>query len=138
MSHSPRSENGLAFKGPFTLLGKKKGRRRKHQEIALKKLSDEEIRALVLDVLHDLNLVREADQQSQISPDSPIFGEDGQLDSMELVALAMDIEDAFAERGFDISVSDEKAMSGKHSPFRDVPSLVAYLGSLVSAANDGV
>jgi acyl carrier protein len=121
----------------FALLGNRKGRQRKHREIALQRLSDEEIQALVLDVLHDLNLVRDADQQSQISPDSPIFGEDGQLDSMELVALAMDIEDAFAERGFDISVSDEKAMSSKHSPFRDVSSLVAYLGSLVSAENDG-
>lgn len=103
----------------------------------MQKLSDEEIQAVVLDVLHDLNLVREADQQLQISPESPIFGSDGQLDSMELVALAMDIEDAFAERGIDISVSDEKAMSDKHSPFRDVPSLVAYLRDLVSADNDG-
>lgn len=103
----------------------------------MRKLSDEEIQALVLDVLSDLNLVRDADQQSQINPESPIFGEDGQLDSMELVALAMDIEDAFAERGFDISLSDEKAMSSKHSPFRDVSSLVSYLASLVSAENDG-
>ncbi len=108
------------------------------REVALPKLSEEEIQTVVLDVLHELNLVREADQQRQLSPESPLFGPDGQLDSMELVALAMDIEDAFAERGIDISVSDEKAVSAKRSPFRDVSSLVAYLRDLVSADNDGI
>jgi acyl carrier protein len=102
----------------------------------LEKLSDEEIRAVVLDVMHELNLAREADQQLQVRPESPIFGSDGPLDSLELVALAMDIEDAFAERGFDISLSDEKAMSQRHSPFRDISSL-AYLQDLLSAENDG-
>lgn len=92
---------------------------------------------MVLDVMHELNLAREADQQLQVRPESPIFGSDGPLDSLELVALAMDIEDAFAERGFDISLSDEKAMSKRHSPFRDISSLVAYLQDLLSAENDG-
>ena len=99
----------------------------------MNKLSDEEIQAVVLEVLHDANLVRAVDQQLQINPKSPIFGSDGQLDSMELVVFAIDIEDAFAERGIEISLSDERAMSDKNSPFRDVPSLVAYLKDLVCA-----
>jgi acyl carrier protein len=103
----------------------------------LNKLSDEEIRTVVLDVLNDLNLARDADQQLQVGPEAPLFGSQSPLDSLELVALAMDIEDAFAERGFDISLSDEKAMSRRQSPFRDVSSLVAYVRELISAESDG-
>jgi acyl carrier protein len=100
-------------------------------------MSDEEIRTIVMEVLHDLSLVRQSDQPSQFNPEAPIFGSQGQLDSMELVAMAMDIEDAFAERGIDISLSDERVMSRQQSPFRDVASLVAYLRELISAGEDG-
>lgn len=100
-------------------------------------LSDEEIRALILEVLHDLNLARDDDQQLQVNPEAPIFGSESPLESLELVALAMDLEDAFAERGFDISLSDEKAISRQQSPFRDVSSLVAYLRDLISEHSDG-
>ncbi len=102
----------------------------------MNKLSDEEIEAVVLDVLRELNLFRDAEQQLELRLDAPLFGGDGPLDSLGLVALAMDIEDAFAELGMDISLSDERAMSQQQSPFRDVSSLVAYSRDLVSAQND--
>jgi hypothetical protein len=46
---------------------------------------------------------------------------------MGLVALIIDIEEALAEAGFDIILTNERAMSRTRSPFRDVPSLVAYI-----------
>ncbi len=91
-----------------------------------------EIEKIVLDAMVNLNLSREPDEQIEVSPASKLFGREGPLDSMALVALLVDIEDAMAEKGFDIALMDEKAMSQKKSPFRDVPSLVDYLTTLVS------
>ncbi|NBB77892.1 MAG: hypothetical protein GVY36_00335 [Verrucomicrobia bacterium] len=58
------------------------------------------------------------------SPESTLYGENGALDSMALVNLIADIEDALAERyGLSIALADEKAMSAKNSPYRSVSSL---------------
>lgn len=56
--------------------------------------------------------------------DSPLYGEDGPLDSMGLVNLIADIEEAVAEQfESSITLADEKAMSARNSPFRTVESL---------------
>jgi acyl carrier protein len=54
-----------------------------------------------------------------------LYGTDAPLDSMALVNLIADIEEALAEK-FDVAIAlaDEKAMSVRNSPFRDVNSLV--------------
>jgi acyl carrier protein len=73
------------------------------------------------------NQAREDDQQLTVSPDAPLFGSGGQLDSMGLVALIIDIEEALSEAGYNMILTNERAMSGTRSPFKDVPSLVAYI-----------
>ena len=57
-------------------------------------------------------------------PQTALYGEGGSLDSMSLVNLIADIEEALAEK-FDASIAlaDEKAMSAKSSPYRNVASL---------------
>ncbi len=99
-------------------------------------LSENEIRTLILDAMSQLNLAREENQQLEISDQSPIFGGSSSLDSLGLVALAMDVEEAFADRGFNLSLSDEKAMSQRNSPFRDVPALVAFIQEMIGAPSD--
>lgn len=86
-----------------------------------------QIQTIVLDALHTANMARADDQQLTISPDAPLFGSGGQLDSMGLVTLMIDIEEALAEGGHNIILTAERAMSREQSPFRDVPSLVAYI-----------
>jgi acyl carrier protein len=86
-----------------------------------------EIQTVVLDALQKTNQVREDDKQLTVSPDALLFGNGGQLDSMDLVALIIDIEEALSDAGHHIILTNERAMSGAHSPFRDVPSLVAYI-----------
>ena len=55
---------------------------------------------------------------------TPLYGGDGSLDSMALVNLIADIEEALAEKfGASIALADEKAMSAKNSPYRNVASL---------------
>jgi acyl carrier protein len=82
---------------------------------------------IVLDALRMANLAREEDQQLTVAPDAPLFSDSGQLDSMSLVALIVDIEEALGEAGCNVMLTAERAMSCTQSPFKDVPSLVAYI-----------
>jgi acyl carrier protein len=86
-----------------------------------------QIQTIILDALRMANQAREDNQQLTVSPDAPLFGNDGQLDSMGLVALIIDIEEALGEAGYNIILTNERAMSRAQSPFKDVPSLVAYI-----------
>lgn len=55
---------------------------------------------------------------------SPLYGGEGPLDSMALVNLIADLEEAVADQyGRQIALADEKAMSARHSPYRSVASL---------------
>ena len=94
-------------------------------------MKENKIQELIFDALSATNQVREEDSQIEISPDARLYGRDGQLESMELVALLIDIEEALQDEGFNISLSDERAMSQSKSPFRDVPSLVSYISSVI-------
>jgi acyl carrier protein len=70
---------------------------------------------------------------SEVTPDTPIFGRHSPLDSVQLVSLIVDIEEGiFAEFGREISLADEQAMSQKHSPFRNVASMCAYIETVLS------
>lgn len=91
-----------------------------------------EIERVVLDAVRNLNLARPADSQMAVSPDAPLFGPDSPLDSLGLVSLLIDIEEALSDRGVNVTLGDAKAMSRSASPFRSVPVLVAYIQSSLS------
>ena len=85
------------------------------------------VEEIVLRCMENTNLSREPDEQLLIHPQARIFGGDSTLDSLGLVSLLIDIEDTFADQNIEIRLSDDRAMSQKRSPYRDVPTLVAYL-----------
>lgn len=83
-----------------------------------------EIEALVLEsvqlLAEDFGLVA----LKAPSSESKLYGEGGALDSMALVNLIADVEEAVDEEyGAAIALADEKAMSAKNSPYRSVASL---------------
>ena len=92
------------------------------------------IETVVLKAIRDLNLARDPHERIEVSSKARIFGGESPLDSIGLVALLIDIEDAMAQKGYTITLMDEKAMSQQKSPFRDVQSLVSYLVTLISQA----
>ncbi len=92
------------------------------------------IEKIIFDALATANQSRDANEQIVISADAKLYGADGQLDSMALVALLIDIEEALQDEGFHVSLSDEHAMSRSRSPFRDVPSLIGHIELLVGQA----
>jgi hypothetical protein len=47
------------------------------------------------------------------------------------VSLLIDVEEAFADRGFELSLSSAHAMSQRHSPFRTVDSLATYIEAVL-------
>jgi acyl carrier protein len=93
------------------------------------------IEAIVLDAMRALNMGRDADHQLDVSPIAPLYSRNSRLDSLGLVALLIEVEEALRDAGFDLSLSDERAMSLHHNPFRDVPSLVEYIRRLLSATD---
>jgi len=90
-----------------------------------------ELRELLFAALDLTNASRPDDQQIPRSGDAILFGRDGHLDSMGLVAFLMDVEDALLEQGHEVSLNDERAMSQKRSPFRDIDSLEQYISELL-------
>ena len=94
-------------------------------------MDEKKIQQYIFDALAMTNQVREENNQIETSPDAELYGQNGQLESMELVALLIDIEEALQDEGFNISLGDERAMSQSKSPFRGVPSLVSYISSVI-------
>jgi acyl carrier protein len=77
--------------------------------------------------MQNVNLARKPEAQLELSPTAPLFGPGSPLDSLGLVSLLIDIEEALGDQGHAITLSDARAMSQTRSPFRSVPALVAYI-----------
>jgi acyl carrier protein len=88
-----------------------------------------------------VGILRELDEQGVVEldgeepdADTELFGAEGLLDSVGLVALVVAVEQRLAdELGIDVSLADEKALSQRQSPYRTVSSLAAYAAGLVPA-----
>src|SRR5438067_2295929 len=89
---------------------------------------------VVLEAMRATNLARDPAARLVVSPDAPLFGPDSPLDSLGLVMLLLDVEEALRAKGHDVVLSDERAVSQKRSPFRSVRSLVDYIGVLLREA----
>jgi hypothetical protein len=97
-------------------------------------MTSSEIESIVLRAIETLNLARKPEARLQVSPQAPIFGPDSPLDSLGLVSLLIDIEEALSAAGADLVLSDARAMSSKASPFRSVPALVAHIEATLATA----
>ena len=91
-----------------------------------------EIEALVLKSVRQLAEDFEITALENPTLNSPLYGESGALDSMALVNLIADIEEAVAESyKANIVLADDKAMSAQRSPFRNVDSLINTLSERI-------
>ena len=92
------------------------------------------IEQAVLRAIGNANMSRAADQQLDVSPTATIFGAGSPLDSLGLVGLLIDVEEILRDDlGLDVTLSDERAVSQRNSPFRTVGTLTAYIASLTAA-----
>lgn len=87
-------------------------------------INKEEVQLLVLQSVKMLAEEFEIDALESPDKDSRLYGENGALDSMGLVNLIADLEEAVAQKyGASIALADEKAMSARNSPYRSVRTL---------------
>ena len=81
----------------------------------------EKIIQIIIKALQDLTEVPQ-------NENSKIYGADGCLDSLGLVNLISDLEELIhTEFNKEIILADEKIMSVKNTPFKDVKSLANYI-----------
>ena len=90
------------------------------------------IESLVIKTTQQIIDQDELNISEKLDGKTPLFGKSGILDSVGLVTLVIEIEEAIEEQ-FDvmISLADEKAMSQKTSPFQTIGSLAKYADSLI-------
>src|SRR5438445_13850018 len=73
----------------------------------------------VCEAVDEMNETLPHAERLEKSEAAPLFGRDGRLDSLGLVNLVVAVEekvrDAFST---DVSLTDERAMSHRHRPFR--------------------
>ena len=92
----------------------------------------EKIEKIIIDTLKELN--EELENDAFLNPNSKtqLYGGNGAMDSLALVSFIADLEDKISDEfEKDIILADEKAMSAKTSPFRNIESLTSYIKSLL-------
>lgn len=72
----------------------------------------------------------------EINEQTNLIGRDAIVDSMGLVTIIVDLESNFLDKGYEVSLTSEKAMSKKISPFRSVNALSNYIVDILGASNE--
>ena len=92
----------------------------------------DKIEKIIIETLVELNESLENESLENPSSKTKLYGANGGLDSLALVSFITDLEEKISD-AFDkeIVLADEKAMSAKTSPFRNVESLTLYIKSLL-------
>lgn len=91
-----------------------------------------EVISVILKTLQDLHGQQDIHITQPLTDKTPLFGQEGILDSLGLVTLVVAVEQAIEdELGVSISLADEKAMSQRHSPYRTIGALAEYASQLI-------
>lgn len=87
--------------------------------------------------IDELNALR-PDRPLEKSPETVLFGERGQLDSLGLVSLIFSVESQIgSDFSTPVSLADERAMSRRSSPFRTIATLADYIVELLDGRSGG-
>ena len=73
------------------------------------------------------------DFNEKANEDTTLFGKESVLDSMGLVNVIIDIESKFLDENIEISLTSEKAMSRRESPFRTISTLAEFIEEQIAA-----
>lgn len=98
-------------------------------------MSKTEIHELVTEAVTLLNAQLPEEQQLGTAPDTILYGMDSVLDSFDLVALIVQLEQKLQD-SFSVSftLANDKALSMKRSPFSTIATLTSYIEQLLQEA----
>lgn len=96
-------------------------------------MDKQQIFDIVINQVTELKDTLPEDQQFSVSEETVLFGDNSRIDSLSLVSVIVDLESVFSsEHDFDISLTDDRAMTREISPFDNVTSLVDYIYEIIS------
>lgn len=92
----------------------------------------QEIVQLIINVAEDMNETLENRIPAEKGTDTPLYGNEAVLDSLGLVRFILQVEEAIEDE-FETTIvlADEKAMSQKNSPFRNIGTLAEYIEKIL-------
>lgn len=100
-------------------------------------MSLERIENIIIESLKEYNQEKESTKLHNPTSKTRLYGEESIFDSMGLVYLITDIEEKISDEfSKNIVLADEKAMSQKTSPFKDVETLAKYIQNLLEEWNE--
>jgi len=92
----------------------------------------QKIEQIIINLLIELNEELGNKDLNNPTKDTKLYGIDGVLDSLALVLFITDLEERISDEfDKDIILADEKAMSQRISPFRNVEALTIYIQKLI-------
>lgn len=93
---------------------------------------EEKIQNIIMQALKNLADELENPELENPNVQTKIYGNEGNLDSLALVSFITDVEEMIdLEFHTTITLADEKAMSSRNSPFKDVETLTQYIQNLL-------
>ena len=99
---------------------------------------ENQVEKILFELIEEMNELRPEDQKIAKEKSTQLFGEDGVLDSLEVVNLIVALEQRIqSDLDFAITLADEKAMSQKRNPFRSIESLADYAIMLIKEKQQG-
>jgi acyl carrier protein len=97
----------------------------------------DKILKVVYSAIDELNKQLPAGITIDKSPDAPLYGQAGKLESLDFVTLIMEVEEKIrGEFGIDLTIADENLLSRQKSPFATVQALTDYLSELPALSGD--
>ena len=91
-----------------------------------------QIREVVFRAVDAMNAEVSEDSQVSKNPDAVLYGEEGVLDSLGLVDLAMHLQEGIIDQfGVALMVANDDALASAESPFRTIETLTVYIGELL-------
>ena len=95
-------------------------------------MSSERVSEAIYKAVDSFNEQSGKNHQLKKSPTTILFGKGGQLDSLALVSLIIEVEEKIADEfGVSIVLADERALSQKNSPFLTLQTLNQYVSLLI-------
>jgi acyl carrier protein len=96
-------------------------------------MTKQEITTIVINQVEQLNDTFPDAQKITVTENTVLFGNGSSIDSLSLVSVIVDLEMLFSdEHGFDISLTDDRAMTREISPFDSITSLVDYIFEVIN------